>query len=66
MAALSVVVVENVSPDDSAAVLDEGIKSAGWGSWVTLSEMPVNGGFSYGVNAGVMACLLYTSDAADE
>ena len=58
---LDVVVVENVSPDDSFAVLDEGVKAAGWRDWVTLRAMPVNGGFSYGVNAGVAAGL--ASDA---
>ena len=55
MGSLSAVVVENLSPDDSVAVLGEGIKSAGWGEWATLKEMPVNGGFSYGVNAGAVS-----------
>ena len=57
-----VVVVENDSPDDSFRELSDGISARPWDRWVRLEKMPRNGGFSYGVNAGVRIGL----DAADK
>jgi N-acetylglucosaminyl-diphospho-decaprenol L-rhamnosyltransferase len=54
---IRVVVVDNPSGDDSVAVLNQSIASAGWNAWVDVRPMPKNGGFSYGVNAGVMPAL---------
>jgi len=48
-----VVVIENDSQDDSYDVLREGIREHAWERWVSLHKTSRNGGFSYGVNAGV-------------
>lgn len=54
---LRVVVVENDSQDDSAEVLRAAIDERGFEEWVELRVMPRNGGFAYGVNAGVQPAL---------
>jgi len=54
---LTAVVVENDSQDDSADVLRTAIDERGYGDWVELRVMPRNGGFAYGVNAGVQPAL---------
>lgn len=51
---LRAVVVDNPGGDDSAAVLAEAIRDRGWHDWAELRPMPRNGGFAYGVNAGVL------------
>lgn len=51
---LEVVVVDNDSGDGSAAALQTAVAEHGWGDWVTVRPMPKNGGFAYGVNAGVL------------
>jgi N-acetylglucosaminyl-diphospho-decaprenol L-rhamnosyltransferase len=48
-----VVVVENASGDDSAAVLSAAIAANGWGSWAELVESPSNGGFAAGNNVAL-------------
>lgn len=58
---LRVVVVDNPSGDDSVATLRTAIDSHEWADWVTVLPMPKNGGFAYGVNAGVQPAL--ASDA---
>lgn len=50
---LAAVVVDNDSRDGSAERLQAAIRTAGWQDWAQVRAMPVNGGFSYGVNAGV-------------
>lgn len=54
---LSVVVVDNDSQDGSAERLQTAIQTAGWQDWADVRAMPVNGGFAYGVNAGVQPAL---------
>jgi len=57
---LEVVVVENDSGDDSAATLQAAVAENGWQEWATIRPMPRNGGFAYGVNAGVQPGLAST------
>ncbi len=45
-----VVVVDNLSPDDSLVVLANTISENGWGAWCELRPLPRNGGFAYGNN----------------
>ncbi|HSC87661.1 MAG TPA: glycosyltransferase family 2 protein [Polyangiaceae bacterium] len=52
-----VVVVDNRSPDDSAAHIESFIQSRGY-PWATLHRSPLNGGFSYGNNQAVRPALL--------
>ncbi len=54
---LTAVVVDNPGGDDSLAVLRAAIADNGWSDWVTLRPMPKNGGFAYGINAGVQPAL---------
>lgn len=54
---LRAVVVDNPGGDDSLAVLQHAIDQHGWHDWVELRPMPRNGGFAYGVNAGVQPAL---------
>jgi len=54
---LRAVVVDNPGGDDSVGVLEEAIRSRGWQEWAELRPMPRNGGFAYGVNAGVQPAL---------
>jgi GT2 family glycosyltransferase len=48
-------VVENASGEfaDLVSALD----AEGWGSWVTLIDAPINGGFAYGNNLGIQRAL---------
>ncbi len=57
---LQAVVVENDSGDGSATVLQAAVEENGWQEWVTVRAMPRNGGFAYGVNAGVLPGLAVT------
>jgi N-acetylglucosaminyl-diphospho-decaprenol L-rhamnosyltransferase len=54
---LQVTVVDNPGGDDSLSQLDAAIDANGWRGWVTVRAMPRNGGFAYGVNAGVQPAL---------
>ena len=54
---LRAVVVDNPGGDDSRDVLARAIAANGWQDWVELRPMPRNGGFAYGVNAGVLPAL---------
>lgn len=54
---LRVAVVDNPGGDDSAAQLRSAIAANQWQDWVELLAMPRNGGFAYGVNAGVQPAL---------
>lgn len=54
---LRVVVVDNPGGDDSVNVLRSAISQHGWDDWAELQPMPRNGGFAYGVNAGVQPVL---------
>ncbi len=51
--AVDVVVVDNLSGDDSVALIGDAIREHGWGSWARLIEAPVNGGFAYGNNLAI-------------
>jgi len=48
-----VIVVDNASGDGSAGVIRAAIERHGWSGWAEVVEMPRNGGFAYGNNAGV-------------
>lgn len=50
-----VVVVDNASPDNSAAAIERAISDEGWGAWARVVRSPVNGGFAAGNNVGVRA-----------
>lgn len=54
---LRVVVVDNPGGDDSVAVLQTAVQQRGFTSWCEVVAMPRNGGFAYGVNAGVLPAL---------
>jgi hypothetical protein len=63
-----VVVVDNLSNDNSPIKITQAIKDHGWGEWVFFVQANCNGGFSYGNNIGIKACkadfyLLLNSDA---
>lgn len=45
------------SPDDSVLQLRSAIDENGWGSWVDFRPLPVNGGFAYGNNRGIVSYL---------
>jgi hypothetical protein len=47
------VVVDNASADGSASMIHEAIVANGWQGWAEAFEMPENGGFAYGTNAGI-------------
>jgi N-acetylglucosaminyl-diphospho-decaprenol L-rhamnosyltransferase len=48
-----VVLTDNLSPDDSVAVLQRAIADRNWSSWVDFRPLPRNGGFAYGNNEGI-------------
>ncbi len=48
-----VVIVDNGSGDDSAAIIAKGIAERGYGDWCTLLAETRNGGFAAGNNVGV-------------
>lgn len=52
---LRVVVVEGGSADGSAEAIAASIAAHGWGEWVRLVALDVNGGFGFGNNHGVAA-----------
>ena len=52
-----VTVVDNVSGDGSADVIDAAIHDSGWAPWATLVRAPLNGGFAYGNNLAVRQAL---------
>ncbi|TCM20814.1 hypothetical protein EDF56_102477 [Novosphingobium sp. PhB165] len=54
--ALRVFVVDNASPDGSAAVIEAAVAREKW-DWVTVIRSPVNGGFGAGNNIGFEAIL---------
>lgn len=54
---ISVVLVDNASPDDSAKVLAQAIEQNGWGSWVVFLQSSQNGGFAVGNNLGIRFAL---------
>lgn len=54
---LTVVLVDNASPDDSAKVLALAIEQNGWESWVNFIPASRNGGFAYGNNLGIRFAL---------
>ena len=52
-----VTVVDNVSGDGSADVIDAAIHDSGWAPWATLVRAPLTGGFAYGNNVAVRPAL---------
>lgn len=52
-----VYVVENASPDDSAAKIQEAIQKEGWSSWAELMAVDKNLGFAGGNNAALRPIL---------
>ena len=48
-----VIVIDNFSEDGSAHKIESAINNAGWSFWVEQLNMPRNGGFAYGNNAGI-------------
>ncbi|MDZ7925185.1 MAG: glycosyltransferase family 2 protein [Marinagarivorans sp.] len=59
---LSVVVVDNLSPDDSVAKLSEFLAQSPAKHWINLIAAPKNGGFSYGNNIAVKKLLTENCD----
>jgi len=59
-----VIVVDNLSGDDSLARIGGAIAASGWGGWATLLAAPRNAGFSAGNNEGLRP-LLAAPDAPD-
>jgi N-acetylglucosaminyl-diphospho-decaprenol L-rhamnosyltransferase len=47
------IVVDNASGDDSVETIACAIGERGWSGWAEVIEMPRNGGFAYGNNAGI-------------
>jgi GT2 family glycosyltransferase len=54
---LSVVVTDNLSPDDSVGKIRAAVEENGWGSWVRVMPLGRNGGFAYGNNEAVRELL---------
>lgn len=54
---LRVVVVDNPAGGDDVAQLQAHVRAGGYGDWVAIRPMPRNGGFAYGVNAGVQPAM---------
>ena len=54
---LRVVVVDNPGGDDDAQALRTAVAAQRFGDWVEVRAMPRNGGFSYGINAGVQPAI---------
>jgi hypothetical protein len=54
---LRVVVTDNQSTDDSAAILTAAVSKNEWENWVTIQPLPRNGGFAYGNNAAIGSAL---------
>lgn len=50
---LSVLVVDNCSPNQMAGEIACQIKDRGWSDWITLIESEINGGYAYGNNLAV-------------
>lgn len=48
-----VIVVDNASSDGSVPVIRAAIAQHDWHDWVEVIELPRNGGFAYGSNAGI-------------
>lgn len=53
--ALRAVVVDGGSADGSAERIAAGVAEAGWGDWVRLLPLPVNGGFAFANNRALAA-----------
>jgi N-acetylglucosaminyl-diphospho-decaprenol L-rhamnosyltransferase len=49
------VVVDGGSGDGSAAIITAGVAAKGWGDWVTVLPLAVNGGFAFANNRAVAA-----------
>jgi GT2 family glycosyltransferase len=47
---ISVIVADNDSKDDSAALIEDEIEKSGWNSWVSVLPLEKNGGFADGNN----------------
>jgi N-acetylglucosaminyl-diphospho-decaprenol L-rhamnosyltransferase len=60
---LSVIVVDNNSPDDSCSLIPQGIEKEGWTEWVTFIPHDKNGGFSAGNNVGFRQILKDKTDS---
>ena len=54
---VKVVVTDNLSGDDSPAVIEQAIEREGWSSWATLQRLDRNGGFAYGNNEAIRPAL---------
>lgn len=52
---LRAIIVDGGSGDGSAETIAEAIASRGYGSWVTLLALPINGGFGYANNQAIFA-----------
>ena len=57
VADLRVIVVDNASPDDSAARLASAIVNHAWSDWVRLVTAESNDGFAAGNNLGIQAAM---------
>ena len=59
-----VIVVDNNSQDGSAEKLANYVQKNDLNSWIEIVQMPRNGGFAYGCNAGIK-CVLVLDSAAN-
>jgi len=55
------IVVDNGSPDGSAALIRKAVGDNGWSAWATLMPLARNAGFSAGNNAAIRRCLSESS-----
>lgn len=56
-----VVVTDNNSGDGSVEKIGAAIETEGWGEWVSLMPLELNGGFAYGNNAAIRPALQSTN-----
>ncbi|MGC4031243.1 MAG: glycosyltransferase family 2 protein [Tepidisphaeraceae bacterium] len=60
-----VTVTDNLSPDDSVAILSKAIADEDWADWCTFMPLPKNGGFAYGNNEAIRVALQSSDDKPD-
>jgi len=52
---MRVVVVDGGSADDSADRIEAAVRANGWGDWVTVMPLTINGGFAFANNRAIAA-----------
>ncbi len=59
---VQVVVTDNLSPDDSVAILSKAIDELGYASWCKFMPLGSNGGFAYGNNEAIKPAMAHESE----